>query len=513
MTAVLATLLVFAFLVTLVTGLHRISRPYDGQQMWMPASLGVMGRSFAEHGIIATHGVPLQNNQLPGVQPDVYIHWPPLLPILLGEIFRVTGVSEAGARMLLLLALAGSVLGVYGIGAECCGPNAGMLAAFTWLTLPVVVVFSKESMQLNLAIPFLLAAIFCYIKATRQSPMRRGWIALTLICWCLAALSSWEPVLAAPGLLLLALFTRDRNQRRLALLSTIAVTATVAAVFTVFLTSYPAHAEQLWETVRYRLGFPFAFPAKMPFHAFIDQRWLRSHSQVDGLTKLLVLYGRFGELIGPVPLLLSVVGLMWLWVERKSHPAGRCLVAAVGALSPAVLWYGVMTNHVFYHNVEMLLWTPAVAITAAFGYTAIEQLSAQHQRYSALGVFVVAACGLAMLVPLLRDTKSRFLHPEQTSWIVAYGHDIDRATEPNAVVLTPEATMMTVYYCHRHLVRNVDGDAGLAEILPAMHGVFPNHPIYLAIPKKELNDFGSALRTYPTVDTEPSLVLLKIPSA
>ena len=511
MTVVLGVLLGGAALLTLSTGLYQLSRPYDGLHAWIPAHLGIMARNFAQRGVIATHGVPLQNNELPGVEPDVYIHWPPLLPILLGELFRLTGVNEAAVRIFMLLVLVGAAFALGALGAECCGRNAGVFAAFAWLTMPVVVLFSKESMHLNLAIPLMVVAVLAHIKALKHKPVDWRWGGLSVLCWSLAALSSWEPVLAAPALLLLAVIRRNRDERRMALLSTLAVGASILAVLTVFLASYPAHAQQLWETVRYRLGLSYALPTRVPFHALADQRWYQSLPQPDWSTKLLTFGSRLHRLIGPIILLAFAVAAIWLWIERKAHGTASCLIAAVGLISPAALWYCVMTNHVYQHNVEMLLWTPAFALAAAFAYTAIEQLFAKWPHYRVLAVVLIAGCGSVMLMPLIGNAESRFFYPPQISWIVAYAHDIDRSTEPDAVVLTPEASMMTVYYSHRHIVRFVDNDKTLADVRSSMRGVFTGYPLYLAIPKEEIQRFPDALKTCPTVAQQPSLVLLKLP--
>lgn len=503
-------LLGLAALLTLGTALHHTSRPFDGQQAWISAHVGVMARNFAQLGVIATKGVPQQNNPIPGVEPDVYIHFPPLLPMVLGEIFRLAGPTEQAARMFMLLVLLGTATAIGALANECCGKKAAMFAVFTWLTMPVVVLFSKELIHQNLAMMFLVLAVLGYVKATKQSSMDRRWAMLSLVCWSLAALSSWEPVLAAPVLLLVGVLHGGRDERRLAWLSTLVVGISVAAVLALFLFAYPANASQLWETIRYRLGLAYAPPSHVPFHALAEQRWFRALPQPDWSTKLAFLRQRFAGLIGPVPLVALAIAALWIWKDRTAQASRVRFLAIVGLMSSAVVWYCVMTNYTFQHNMDFLIWAPAFAFAASLAFAALEQTFSKSPKYGLIAVLVIAVCGIWMLRAPFWDMENHYLAPEKPSWTVAYGHDIDRLTEPNAVVLTPEPSMMPVFYSHRHLILFVEDDATLAQVLPQMRGVFVGSPVYLAIPRQQLQSFPAAQRVFPVAGSAGSLVLLKL---
>src|SRR5687767_12460629 len=71
-----------AVLLTISAHLIMLPRPFDYHHDWVSAHFSTMARSFAEHGVIALRGVPIQNNPPLGLEPDVYLHWPPLFPIV-----------------------------------------------------------------------------------------------------------------------------------------------------------------------------------------------------------------------------------------------------------------------------------------------------------------------------------------------------------------------------------------------------------------------------------------------
>jgi hypothetical protein len=94
--------------------------------------------------------------------------------------------------------------------------------------------------------------------------------------------------------------------------------------------------------------------------------------------------------------------------------------------------------------------------------------------------------------------------------MLAHAAEIHEATRRNAVVLTPESSMVPVYYARRHLIRGIAGDRELERALPALRGVFPGSPVYLALAPHQLEAFPGALRSYPVVRRTAGVVLLSL---
>jgi len=76
---------------------------FDGDyQGWASASCMTMAHSFNQLGALHLHFVPVQNNLPLGSDPDVYLHWPPLFPLLLSVVTRVLGDHESSGRLFAL---------------------------------------------------------------------------------------------------------------------------------------------------------------------------------------------------------------------------------------------------------------------------------------------------------------------------------------------------------------------------------------------------------------------------
>src|SRR5690242_11259203 len=104
-------LLVFWMTVTVILTLtsHLVSfgRVFDYRHDWISAHFSTIARSFTDYGVISLRGALIQNNSPLGLDPDVYIHWPPLFPIILSFAFRAFGESESVAHGMMLLILLG----------------------------------------------------------------------------------------------------------------------------------------------------------------------------------------------------------------------------------------------------------------------------------------------------------------------------------------------------------------------------------------------------------------------
>ena len=55
---------------------------------WVSAHIATIAHSFATHGIIALHGIPIENFDPLTTQPDNYLHWPPFFYYVLSLVLR-----------------------------------------------------------------------------------------------------------------------------------------------------------------------------------------------------------------------------------------------------------------------------------------------------------------------------------------------------------------------------------------------------------------------------------------
>src|ERR1700722_17891623 len=86
---------------TVFHGVSTSARQFDYPHAFVSADVATTARTFAKVGIFHLRGVPVNNNP-PLAKSDFYTHWPPLLPIILSICYRIFGVSERVAHLLML---------------------------------------------------------------------------------------------------------------------------------------------------------------------------------------------------------------------------------------------------------------------------------------------------------------------------------------------------------------------------------------------------------------------------
>jgi hypothetical protein len=250
---------------TILIHLWQAGIPYVYKGGAISADVSQAARSFAHYGVIGLHGVPVNNNPPLDLRNDSYIHWPPLLPILLSTCFRVFGESEIVAHLFMLCVLLLNTLLVYKITKHLMGSRAAALAGFFWLTLPVVVDRAQIVLQQSLAVLFILTAIFCWLKAVQIDRLDWKWAAIGALAAFSGVLTSWETVLLVPGLWLAAVTGRGRD-RRLATLYTFAIGLSLAGVITVYAFAQPDLFTDTLQTMKFRMGFSTSYSHRVIHH-------------------------------------------------------------------------------------------------------------------------------------------------------------------------------------------------------------------------------------------------------
>ena len=89
-----------------------------------------MAHSFNQLGALHLHFVPIQNNLPLGSDPDVYLHWPPLFPLLLSFVTRILGDHESSARLFALAITLATACVVLAIARRLYGTAHALLSGF-----------------------------------------------------------------------------------------------------------------------------------------------------------------------------------------------------------------------------------------------------------------------------------------------------------------------------------------------------------------------------------------------
>ena len=370
-----------------------LSRPLD----WGSAHKATMARSFTVQGIVRLRTIPLQNNPPVGAEPDRYLHWPPLFSIFLSFVFRALGESEVVARMLVdavTLATAGALyLLVHG----CGGHRPGLLAASTYLALPITITFAGFVYPLKLAILLWLLALLAFLSATQTARLRKLPAALGAGALLLSVLSSWEPVLLCPGLFLISILQRNRTRSQLSLLYTGVAAVAFFGVIAWYLYQAPALAQGFWHTVSYCLGFGYGALAEGGVHGIVDRLY---YATVPTPTlPLLLRYLRWLTMLGTVPVLALAVVLVGGLRDWRQCKQTDLAVLFFGLLSVWILWFALLRNHAAIHSFQMMIAAPAAAATSlALGKVlprAEDRSPVMLRRWAAAGIALVALLATA----------------------------------------------------------------------------------------------------------------------
>lgn len=466
LTVSVVLLFAIALAVTVVRGIESAPREFDYPHAFDSADVATTARTFAQVGIFHLHGVPVNNNP-PIDKQDFYTHWPPLLPILLSLCFRVFGVTEKVAHLLMLCLLVTTAILVFRVGQRWLGVVGGALAGLFWLTLPVTLQFGHQVVQQPLMTMFMVAAALAFIEGRDVV----GGVVLFL-----GALSSWEIVLVAVGLLIAS---RWRPQlRRPAAAAAIGAGVGVLFVAALYLWNSPQLAVDALQTAKFYMGMSPSYS-----HVLASQQ-----AQIGAGEQIRRMLLNNVWMLGP----LGLGAVLQLFTARVP---GRSLILASLA-TPWLVWCVVMRNHMARHEFEFVIAAPLVAL--ALAWMAVTPSSKQVVKIVAL----TAAVGIQILIlpkPVISDGYD-------PAALIRYGRSIRQATEPNAIVMAPLISAVPLYYSERHIVRDVDSAESIAQQLPVLQREFPGSPIYLAVPPS----LAGNLSVGRVVSSTPDAVIVQL---
>ena len=488
--------------------------PFVYPHAWTSAHFATLARSFAEHGVVALGGVPIQNNAPLGIDPDASLHWPPLFPIVLSLGFQLFGEAEAVAHGLMLAVLMANAVVLYALVKACAGREAGLFAAFAFLVLPVTAKYGHLVIPEHPAILGTLLALLAFIKATGEAPLSRVWATFGAMSLMFATWTAWEPLLASPGVLIAAMWNRSRAQVRLALFYLCAGAGAFVIVIGIYVLQRPDLWTDLWRTIVFRTGVSDFQPTRSHVHTIVNDALYSRFSMPSWRIVLHTLVSRL-ELIGQAGTVAIGTTLVIAWVRRgKSDDRGSARLMFGGLLAMWGLWFALMLNHAYIHDMIMLLAAPAAAAALGLCGKLLIDLSdgareASTRRAVRWGALVVLPAVLLLTLPI--TIVERFLGVKRGDPDVSFARAINEATDPGAVIMVRTPSMVPLYYSKRHLLRGVLGDHVVDSVENRMSEEFPGAQAYLALrPLRDIEDFPNALQRLRLVKQSRDLILLAV---
>lgn len=469
------------------------------------AHMGVLARSFAQLGILHLHAVPLENNPPIGTQPDVYVHWPTLYPILLSAAFRMFGESAAVIHAFAILVNILYLGAFYALVRRCFDKSVAGFSLFALLTIPIFIKYGTFSWTPNAAMAAVTIALYCFVRGT-ETNLNWKWISAGSIALVLGVLTSWEVALLGPVLLGIAVIKRSRAYRVAAMMYAAAGLGAAAIMLLLLVSSSFELQRNLWGTALHYMG-----RAHQSADNSINDLADPNSPRMSLIVWATIMRSTWVPLLGGAIGQLATMGLLiWTWYNRKTRPEVLCTVG--GLLGLVVLWTAVFPAHVSIHEYEALIAAPLFSIGLGFTMKVGEEHLSGAYRW--LAVLILPSF---LLVPLVKQAASAFLGlitidsrnpPELEN--MEYAKDIESSTRPSSVILSPTLSMVPVYYSHRHIVRGVMNDEVLRVAIRQTGAVFPGSDVYLAIRPDSLPQFSCASSRFPLAKRTTNMILLKV---
>lgn len=214
-------LIVVLLLGSLAFWAHFALRPLDGEfrlgfQHHNAARYAIQGRNYVRHGFSENLGAP---DYTPGARraPEdraLYLHHPPLVPLLVGASFAAIGESERNAQLPFFVLGACVPLAIFLLGRRLLGSGGGALAAAFSAVVPMGTLYGGHvDPQGPVVVIALALTVWAY---SRFRVSRRGFdLALVAVFALIGMLSDWSAAYPLGILAVLDAFapggTRDRR--------------------------------------------------------------------------------------------------------------------------------------------------------------------------------------------------------------------------------------------------------------------------------------------------------------
>jgi hypothetical protein len=517
-------------LVVLYTRLLHLS--FDGDiQGWASASCMTMAHSFNQLGALHTHFAPIQNNLPLGPNPDVYLHWPPLFPLLLSFVIRILGDHESSARLFALAITFGTTCIVVAITRRLYGTRAALLSGFFFLTARATFEGGRAILHQPLAMFFGSAIVLFFLLAIDVPPFavphpapnsaapssasrKRLFAILGLVATICTVLSAWDPIFIPFGLLLASIYLRRRDAIRLAALYLFAAVVTFLAVQADYILSYPALFKNQFATIAYRAGIRFNADSSTRLHTIVDS----VHYGLNQLSFLgtcsHILRWIFQDFDTFVLLAAFLFLAFWLQSNRRQNVGAVYIIG--GLCLPWLLFYVLMRNYVAIHPFALVLGAPFLAIASGFVLDRIWEflntvnVPIGNDRRYLLRVMIIVL-PLLTLYPLMtniRDAKIPFEPPQFQDLSAVIQHN----TPPNAVTLSATESAIPIYYSGRHIVRGIGTPEFLHLAIPQARADFPDSPLFFAVQDIDRPAFSDTLQQLTIVAKQGDTTLYTIPN-
>ncbi len=486
---------------------------------WVSAHIATIAHSFASHGIIALRGIPIENFDPITTEPDTYLHWPPFFYYVLSIVLRLFPDSIRAMHLFMATIAIATALALWGAASMFLKPRAAIVCGSAFLLMPATLRYGLVLVPANLAIlevAIALLFVLRYLRGDEAGCAKSRDLGVSAFAYFLACVTTWEPFLVLPGLLLSYSFNRRSAVLKACSCWAVAAVAAAGSILALYSLSDPTFLRDLWSIFTFRVGLTQYFPLPTRIHPVegfsVTMRGGNIFTPFIFLRDYIV---RTQEFFGS----LGIIGVIVLLMTTFGQPRvifNNLLGTIVLALTAFWLFWAVLLqNHYIVHEYQVILATPLLAIAIACLYSLLEEIHRATQDTRLRGNLAVLS-NLALPAALL-------LLGISAAWVTAYGEQEPASRElaslgrlikinvpEGAIVITDEASMVPTYYAERHVIRGVPNAAYLESHLEMIRGLCRECPLFLALGRGSALEFQDTLLHTKSVFADDRFIINRL---
>lgn len=484
---------------------------------WVSAHIATIAHSFVTHGIIGLHGIPIENFDPLTTQPDNYLHWPPFFYYVLSLVLRAFPDSIRAMHLFMAVIAIANAYVMWIIASMFFKPRVAIVCGSAFLLMPATLRYGLILVPANLAMLEVSVALLFMLRylqgadAGREKLLNLG---LSAFAFFLACITSWEPFLALPGLLLACVFNRRSEILKTCVCWTIAAIAAGASTLAIFSLSDSTFFWDLWSIFTFRLGLTQYLPLPARVHPVEGQL-----ETIDGLNVFSSPSHFFEAYVIRTQLFCGSLGIIGIFallltaLRRRGIPNNFFAALLLPLCTFWLGWAAIMQGHYIIHEYQLILASPILAIGVTCIYSLLDDtVLATQDSWPRENLAMLTNLALPCALLFLGVSAAAItIRGEEEAWQLAnFGRLIKAEVPTGAVVLTSEMSMVQTYYAERHVIRGVPDGAHLESKLGMIPEICHSCALYLAVRRQSVKKFRDVLDRLQPVFEDDNFIIKKI---
>jgi hypothetical protein len=396
-------------------------------------------------------------------------------------------------------------------------PRVAIVCGSAFLLMPATLRYGLILVPANLAMLEVSVALLFMLRylqgadAGREKLLNLG---LSAFAFFLACITSWEPFLALPGLLLACVFNRRSEILKTCVCWTIAAIAAGASTLAIFSLSDSTFFWDLWSIFTFRLGLTQYLPLPARVHPVEGQL-----ESIDGLNVFSSPSHFFEAYVIRTQLFCGSLGIIGIFallltaLRRRGIPNNFFAALLLPLCTFWLGWAAIMQGHYIIHEYQLILASPILAIGVTCIYSLLDEtLLATQDSWPRENLAMLTNLALPCALLFLGVSAAAItIRGEEEAWQLAnFGRLIKAEVPRGAVVLTSEMSMVQTYYAERHVIRGVPDGAHLESKLGMIPDICHSCALYLAVRRQSVKKFRDVLDRLQPVFEDDNFIIKKI---